>query len=236
MEDVSWRCHKDAGIDNFDMKGILKKCKEGLNLEVSDFLVKNFVNSERLILAGAKPDVVKNTNGLLHLKITNLKLVDREYLTFMKNLTVLCKTDDNEDVFIPNEIIGACIKRGQIKLDQLFTNDSSFSSAQIISGRVDISSLVIPQKDAKLFDINIITQDGIVYFDVNTKVLGLKSNIKFSGSISWDVDNEVITIKVENSRLPMGIKSENIFMFLLKKMLVAEMVTFEKGHIIKVSL
>jgi hypothetical protein len=236
MDEVIWDCQKKPGINEFDAPGILEHCKNGLDLDVGSFEVKDFADNQTPLLAGAKPKVVRNIRGMLHLEVPRLKLVDREDLTVMKDLQVLCKTNGETDVFIPNEIIAACVKRGSIKVDKLFTDDSSLSPAQIMSPQMNLDRVRVLEKDPKLFNISIITQDGIVYFELKTKVLGIKSNIRFSGPISWDMDKEVITIKVENSRLPLGIKSENIFMFFLKKMLVAEMVSYEKGHTIKISL
>lgn len=236
IDDVIWGCQKVPGINEFDAKGMLDHCKNGLELDVNNFLIKDFADAEKPILAGAKPKVVKNLGGILHLEVPRLKLVDREDLTVMKDLQVLCKTEGKTDVFIPNEIIEACVKRGQIKVDKLFTDDSTLSPSQIMAPNMNLDNVRISEKDPKLFDISITTDKGIVYFELRTKILGIKSKIRFSGPIAWDMENEVITIKVENSRLPLGIKSENIFMFFLKKMLVAEMVTYEKGHTIKIQL
>ncbi len=233
---INLDCQKEEGLSQFDAKAMLTHCKKDMVIGLDTFSLKDFIDPRNPVLVKTHPSVVKNRDELLHIELPELKLVDQEDLTLMENVKILCKTENNEDVFIPNEIIGACVKRGQINIDKIFTDDSNLSVSTLTNPQTNIDNVQVEKKKAKIFDVNLITQDGKIYGKVMIRFLGMKSEVTFSGPISWDIEKEVLTIKVENSRLPLGIKSENIFMFFLKKMLVAEMITYEKDKTIKISL
>jgi hypothetical protein len=229
-------CQKQSGLTKFDAKEMFAFCKKDLDINLDTLSLKDFIDPNKPVLVKTHPSIVKNQNELLHIKLPDLKLVDREDLTVMEDVRILCETKSDEDVFIPNEIIGACVKRGQINISKIFTDDSNLSVSTLMNSQTNIDDIKVEKDKPKIFDVSLITQNGKVHGKVMVHLLGLKSEVTFSGPISWDVEKEVLTIKVENSRLPLGIRSENIFMFFIKKMLVAEMISYEKDKTIKISL
>lgn len=236
FNDVEINCQKVQELEVFDAKEMLANCKQDIEIKLDNFSLRDHTDASKPILAKTKPDVVKNESGKLTINLPELKLVDKEDLTIMEDVSIVCDTDESIDVFIPNKIIGACAKNGTIKVDKLFTDDSDLSVSTLLRPELNIDDIKIEKKKPKIFDIDLKTKDGFLTAEIRLKILGLKSRVEFSGPVNWDLEKEILTIKVEKSRLPLGIKSENIFMFFIKKMLVAEMITYEKGNIIKVAL
>ncbi|MCF8059127.1 MAG: hypothetical protein K9K67_07510 [Bacteriovoracaceae bacterium] len=236
FKNIDWSCQKAVGLERFDIKSILEFCKKDLGVELGSFSLRDFEDTEKPFLAFTKPNLVQNKDEVLQLELPELKLVDREDLTLMENLNVACETKSGEDVFLPNDLIDACVKRGQITIDKVFTKDSTYSPSQLMDQSFSIDNVRIKKTSPSLYNIKLITKDELVYVTLSTKVLGFNSEISFSGPITWDKEKEELKVKVEQSRLPLGIKSEKIFMFFVKKMLVAEMISYEKNNTIKILL
>ncbi len=233
---IDLSCQKEEGLNRFNAKDILSFCKKDLEIELQSFSLKGFEDKEKPILAKTAPDLVSNKDDLLNLNLPELKLVDREDLTLMENVRVLCETKSEEDIFIPNEVIQACVKAGKIEIENLYTTDSTYTPAQIMDPNLLVDKIRFNKSKPSLYNISIIAKGGNVFIRLDTKVLGLNSSVSFSGPINWDIKKEELTIKVTKSRLPLGIKSEKVFMFFLKKMFVAEMISYEKNNVIKISL
>lgn len=229
-------CQKEENLAKFDAKALLEYCKKDLDIDVDTFLLRDYLDPTKPILVKTKPQTVSNIGNNLTINLPELKLVDQEDLTVMENVEIDCDTTGKVDVFIPNEIIGACVKKGHIKINKIFTDDSNLSVASLLNPQTNIDRIKVEKKKPKIFDVDLQTRNGRVYGEVRVRVLGLKSRVEFSGPINWDLEKEILTIKVEKSRLPLGIKSETIFMYFLKKMLVAEMISYGKDKTIKISL
>lgn len=236
FKQVEMDCQKEQDLKSFDAKALLAHCKKDLDISVDTFLLRDYLDQSKPVLVKTRPREVSNKANNLIIDLPELKLVDKEDLTVMENVSIDCDSNGEVDVFIPNEIIGACVKRGHIKIDKLFTDDSTLSVASLLNPKTNIDRITVEKKKPKIFDVDLQTRNGKVYGEVRIRVLGIKSKVEFSGPIKWDMEKEVLTIKVEKSRLPLGIKSENIFMYFLKKMLVAEMISYGKDKTITISL
>lgn len=236
FKQVDMDCQKVENLTSFDAKAILENCKKDLSIDVDTFLIRDYLDQTKPILVKTRPKTVLNRDNNLRIDLPELKLVDREDLTIMEDVEISCDTTGKVDVFIPNEIIGACVNKGHIKINKVFTDDSNLSVGSLLNPKTNIDNIKVEKKKPKIFDIDLQTRNGRIYGEIRIRVLGIKSRVEFSGPIKWDIDNEVLTIKVEKSRLPLGIKSENIFMYFVKKMLVAEMISYGKDKTIKISL
>lgn len=238
LKEADLKCQKEEGLEKFEAVSLLDYCKKDLELDTEDFKIKDFADPTKPLVSTVKVERggAIARNNVLNLNINEIRLADQEDLTLMKDLDANCDLLEHTDVFIPNDIIEACSKRGKITVKNLFTEDSTLSVSQIKSTSFDLDKVIIPQKKAKISNIDIETANGKIYIKVGIRVLGIKSSVSFSGTVQWHKEIERLDIKVENAKLPLGMKSKGILMFFLKKMLVAEMIEYKKGDKIEISL
>lgn len=233
---LDWSCQKQEGIDKFLIKDILEYCKLGVRTGIEQVVFKNFSKSNKPLIVETSPDEVRNVNGFLVLKSKSLKVMDVKNLKLIDGLDVACVTNESHNIFMPKDIIGACVDRGHVKFSNIYNRELNLGVARLLDSRFDIKNYGVERVRPKLFDGTIVTQDGKIYVNVGMRIAGMKTNVSFSGPVSWDPEESVLTIKVTDSRLPLGLSSESMLLFFLDMFVSNDMISTGSGKTVKIKL
>jgi len=233
---LNWRCQKERGLDSLDFPKLFEYCKKELFIDTKEILLKDYSNKEQPLQGRVIAKKLNSLDGEIKMELKRVELIDSVDYTRINNMVVDCKMLSEKDILNPNDVIGSCSQNGYISFDSLFSFDSKLSKSSLLGDTFNFNRVSLGKAEASVFDASFRVVDQMLSGEVKVKFLGKERSIGFSGKVSWDEESEVITFKLEKSRLPWGIKSKSIFLYVLRKMLVTEMITYEDDNVLKIAL
>jgi hypothetical protein len=236
LKNIDWNCHKKKGLREFGLVEMIDYCKLGSDVTMDKMKILDSENSNEPIHASILPNSIKTKNNRIDAKFKSIYLADVEDFNYIKNLSINCEIEKDGDIFTPADLIAGCVKNSVITIPELYSQESTLKAEQLLNKTLNLEAVRITERHASMSDIKIDITNGVLSLDLKIRALGGNKNVSFSGPISWDKDKNLVSINVQKSKLPMGIRSKTIFMMVLKKFLVSEMITVPSKNVINIQL
>jgi hypothetical protein len=236
LMNVDWKCQKKKEMRSFELVEMLDYCKLGSELQIGKIKILDKENTTEPIVASITPRSVMTGNGKVQAHLSSVHLADREDLTLIKDLFIDCEVEKNGDIFQPNDLISGCVKNSRIEIPVIFSQDSDLNANSLLDSNFQVERMRILENHPSMSDVKIVITNGVIDIDLKVRALGGEKKVSFSGPIHWDKEKNLLSIQVQKSKLPLGIKSKAIFMMVLKKFLVSEMVTVPSKNVINIQL
>lgn len=243
MNEVELDCFKESNILEFDVDKVLSDCKYSGNYSFRDILIddqsegadsKYFLEVESL----------KVNNGHLSLLAPGFQLIDKKENMTLINLNLKCRKTYEKDLFNILDVLEDCFEDSSIFIGRIVSEENEereetrdiFSLYEkMIKGKVANPLSLIRKKDAFIKNAKININKNRLSVDVDLKLLGVKMKVKADGIIILDRETETIVIDIEKVKLPLS-KSKKIFMFLLRKNVANDTISFEDDGKIYIKL
>lgn len=212
--EVNLNCAKDEDLKEVDFEKIKKACLNRIKINPVKVGILDKKSNTHFNL-DVKDFTVKDQVAYLTLNTGSLS--DLHSTTYLNNLLLNCKKDIDTDLFDLNQVLKDCIAYTRLTL------------SEIKSSKPD------DKKDSSIKNIIINSTNGNLLTHAEAKFLGLTAKVNIYGRIAFNQTRKQLSIVVTDARLPLGIRSVELFMYFLKKMLISKSIDIQ-NNIITISL
>jgi hypothetical protein len=134
-----------------------------------------------------------------------------------------------------------CTENNSISIDRIVMTDKGPNATilkgiyqGLIDGRTNAfdPTSSYTSETPGLKEIQISSVNGMVKFKGKVRFLGLNHTAEIEGPAEYNRDAREIRLEVKKARLPLGIKSSNIMLFILRHFVVNEFLQVDDDYIV----
>ncbi len=233
---IDWNCGKVEGQRELSIPLILEQCKDDSRINIDDVLVNHFTKRDDPIQFLIRPRIITSSNTEAEARIPEMTMLAKNTVKIFNDLYVKCQKLEEADLFKIHDIIEGCAKNAEIKLDKLYTNEEEIDPQAILENRTNIRRKKNTIKHPSVTDVNAIIKNGHIRVSLESRFMGMKPNVYFSGPVVFDKEARILTIKVKKLKLPIILNSKMIFRMILRSLVEGEMVEVNDNTEIRISL
>lgn len=232
--DYSLTCSKQANILELDMDKILKDCKKNMFLNPEEVLIDDKPEDISMYLNVRE---AQTTGDRLNLNLQSLQMVDPEENLTLFDVKIDCLMEEESDLFEKRDVLRDCTKESNISIKKIISIENEDIESDLIeihnnleTSHINPSQFVSSEKHS-VKDVQITIKDNNAYLKAKVRFLGMDLKVELGGKTSFNWDKNRILIDVKKTKLPLGIKSKTVLLYLMKHFAVNETVTIKKGKI-----
>ena len=206
---LNLNCDKDEALKTLDFKKIKYDCLN--RLKVAPFKVTLI---DKLEQSTFKLDIKDITvkEEIVYFSLSSGILSDAISSTRINNLLMNCRKEIETDLFDLTKVLKDCLSYSRLSI------------AEIQNSKAD-------SKDSSIKHITINSTNGALILQAEVSFLGIKAQVVIRGSISLNELNKKLIINVTDTKLPLGINSVNLLMYILKKNIISKEITIQNNNI-----
>lgn len=242
MNEVHVECDKEEKIVFLDGEKVLADCKHSGRYTMRDILIDNKkdVKKPKYYL---KPEYLKVKDGYLSVLAPGFQLVDEKENITLLNTSLKCRKNYDKDLFNILDVLDECFKDSKAYISRIVSEKNKKRDRteniyqlyeKMLRGKVANPINLIDTKDAFVRDVKIAMKNNWIKIDLDIKFWKADLKVKAEGRITLDRDEEIVTIDIKQTKLPLS-KSKKVLMYFLRKNLANDTITFEDG-LIKIKL
>jgi len=235
INDVNVNCNKKTGLREFDVDTLLTQCKDDAQINIDYADVFHNVNPEDPMLFTIVPQQITSTDTRVSGTISDMTMLTIKSVKFFENLKVDCQKMPEADLFKIQDVLEGCAHNGVITLDKLYSNEQD-TKLSVFKEGVTLRNVRNTIKKAGVTDVKASIRNGYISVELITRVMGMKRSVSFSGPVSFDKEEKLLTIRVKDLKLPFLPDTKGFFRMAIRNLVEGETVTVNKATEIKVQL
>lgn len=207
--ELNLNCAKDEDLKTLDFNKFKKSCMNQLKISP---LKANLVDKQAKSTFNLDIKDVTVKDKIVYFAVNSGALSDAASTTYINNLLLNCKKEEDTDLFDLNQVLHDCLSFGRFSLEE-------------------VKSTKPDQKDTAIKNISVSTTNGALIMQAEAKILGLKARVSIYGSLALNEAKKQLIITVTDTKLPLGLNSVKLLMYLLKKNLISKDISISNNVI-----
>ena len=225
-------CGKEKDLVDHDVDKILTTCKEHLEAETKSILIDDREDPNKTSFIRIFPKFISARPDVLGITATSMELLDNEEVTLIDTLFLDCGRLKGNDLFNKDDVIKGCLNKGEVTIKKIFTEEAG-SNDEIVVKNEDLNFNYIKKRTKPgVEDLFIRFTNNQMLLKLKARVLGMKLKTEIRGSITFEPEMSRFILDVTKSKLPLGIKSKKILLWIVKKFVVNETIQVSGDKII----
>jgi len=229
-------CQKDPKQLSLDIPLILEHCKKGMFLESRNIDFHIIDDKNESIRGQINTKSLNIINQKLNFDISRLKIVDKESRKVIRSIQGQCGVKKDTDIFDISDVIEGCSSNMNAHIEAQYTDGKSLGQNSLRSSGFDISEYNIRENKPGLSDIQLNIVENQLAASMKVRFLGINFFVEIQGRTNWNKEKQLLILKVNHSRLPLGITSRGLFMYIAKKFMQSDMISFGSNEKILIQL
>ncbi len=220
-------CAKTSNVTEFDTDRFLKNCMGDLDIDFGDIkIIDGNAKSEYYL----RPDNIHIENQRIFFKTPVVQIKGEKSVSVLNKLEIDCYRSLSNIDFAVEGVVEECLKSANIKISEAYSEDYGKGSKQLLGSTEELGIVqnLNPNK-ASARDIIINVKKNKAKIITKVKVLGAYKTLTANANIRFIKDDMVLVVDLTSVKLPLYIfsKSKKLAMFLIKKMLVSDIVSVQ---------
>ena len=227
-------CHKDKlSLDKLDMTSVYNDCTNDFTVESKKIVISDKTEGTKFFV-DAK--VLETGEGKLEVYLPSAQIVDEKDSTTMLDVDIKCGKSGESDILDLQMVIADCIKGGEVKVGAVVSAENGkvlFDAYDTIIGSNKHPTIHVKKSQASAKDISLTLNNNTVKIHAVVKA-GLLGdvNVYVNGKIKHSIKDKKIVLTVTSTKMPLGFRSINFLMKLIKKYLVNSFISVNGQDII----
>jgi hypothetical protein len=231
---MTLKCHKDKlSLSELDMESVYNNCTNDFEAESKKTIISDKEEGTKFFVDAR---TLKVQDGKLEVFLPSAQIVDEKDSTTLLDVDVKCGKSADSDVLDLQMIIADCIKGGNVSIGAVVSAENGktlFDAYDTIIGSNKHPTVHVKKSQASAKNIFFTLKDNSVQIRAVVKVslLGDK-NVYINGKIKHSIKDKKIVLTVTSTKMPLGFRSVNMLMKLIKKHLVNTFISVSGNDII----
>lgn len=233
IQNARLKCAKKQGQKDLNIGDLVNDCKNQARVETSLIEVENQQTKGNPIFLKITPEKVMVTPQSFELATSSFKVRDAENLAVLKQVLFSCSRAKESDITKKSDIIRDCLNSAEFKTPVVMVLESELDTKEIKTSSRDYRE---EELSPTIKDVVLRINNGYLKMSIKPKIKLLgRRKISFEGPITYDPESSELRFKVKHTKLALGIRSNDIFMWAVKKFLAGETISVH-GDEIKIKI
>jgi hypothetical protein len=231
----SLQCNKKREILEFSSEELIANCQSGVNIDTDQMNISNRVSGTSFII---NPKTIQIRDEQLTLVTPRLEVIDRQERTILHNMRMNCFKSRETDPLELDNVISECLSYSKITVDKIDTSGSNKSTELAEIDGQDTYELLESagfgtkrkgSSSAKVKNLILSVENSRLRLSAKVHFLFKHFKVKLEAKLQYEKEDDVIQLELTKAKLPFGISSKKILLFLIKKFMVSENLTIVDG-------
>lgn len=231
---MTLNCRKDKlTLEQIDTNSIYNDCTNSFEVESKKTIISDKTEGTKFFVDARK---LKVADDKLNVFLPSAQIVDEKDSTTLLDVDIKCLKTSESDILDLHLVISDCITAGNISVGAVVSAENGkvlFDAYDSIIGSTKHPTVHVKKSQASAKNIFVTLKDNIIQIKAVVKA-GLLGdvNVTINGRVKHSINDKKIVLTVTSTKMPLGFRSVNFLMKLIKKHLVNSFISVNGKNII----